>query len=832
MSKCLSLGAARNPSFLLPFLTFLLTGCPRDVVPMSNDAGNDARVNPGSDAGDSGLPDLAPFQCSVVRVGTAGTVIRGSVLLPDRILSPGEVYVDGTGTIRCVDADCSAMSAEATRIECTSAVISPGLINAHDHINYTQGAPYMRTPERYEHRHDWRRGLRGHSDIPARTTSTYEHVAWGELRFVLGGATAVVGEGATVSTRGFIRNLDRNETEGLTNAQVRSETFPLGDATPRLLASGCGYPSIDTATSIVGRPYIGHVSEGIDAEARNEYLCIREGANDLVQSNSSFVHGVALLPPDIAEIARDGASLIWSPRSNVTLYGETAHAQEYARLGVNIALGTDWTPTGSMNMLRELRCADELNRQYYDRAFTDRDLWLMVTRNGAVAMDMDDTLGVIAVGRVADISVFRETNDRRGYRAVVAAEPADVALVLRAGVPLSGDSELVGQIALECDELDVCGAMKRVCAKRETGKTLAELRALNTANYALFFCGVPQNEPSCVPERNATGTLPNPSVLGSSRYTGALTSEDGDGDGIQNAMDNCPRVFNPVRPVDGMMQGNADGDADGDACDPCPLAPNTTECGLPDANDRDGDMVPNATDNCPDRRNTDQADDDADMRGNICDPCPNTANPIPAACPSTVYDVKTGRIAVNADVSFVGVVVTAVYRQGIWVQSDADTMGGAPSADNSAIFIFTSSMPTVAVGDRVNASGKVTDYFGMKQITMVTVTRTASGVVLPAPVVVTDAEITTGGSRAAALEGVLVRIENVTVSAINPPAGAGERDPTNEFVIGATLRVDDFLFLAAPFPAVGATFTSITGVLSFRNGSSKLLPRTAADLVP
>lgn len=38
--------------------------------------------------------------------------------------------------------------------------------------------------------------------------------------------------------------------------------------------------------------------------------------------------------------------------------------------------------------------------------------------------------------------------------------------------------------------------------------------------------------------------------------------------------------------------------------------------------DRDGDGVPNATDNCPDVANADQADEDADTLGDVCDPCP------------------------------------------------------------------------------------------------------------------------------------------------------------------------------------------------------------------
>ncbi|MCU1277878.1 MAG: Metal dependent amidohydrolase, partial [bacterium] len=50
---------------------------------------------------------------------------------------------------------------------------------------------------------------------------------------------------------------------------------------------------------------------------------------------------------------------------------------------------------------------------------------------------------------------------------------------------------------------------------------------------------------------------------------------DADGDGIPDAMDNCPTTFNPIRPVDNGVQPDADGDGRGDACDACPL---TRDC--------------------------------------------------------------------------------------------------------------------------------------------------------------------------------------------------------------------------------------------------------------
>jgi large repetitive protein len=778
------------------------------------------------------LPSLAMGTCAVT-AGTAGTLITGDVLTPGEVFRGGQVLVDATGIIRCVGCDCSAAqgAAAATRVVCPDGVVSPGLINAHDHLTFAQNAPYTRTAERYEHRHDWRRGGRGHTRLSSAGRASNDQVAWGELRFVMGGATSVNGSGGVA---GFLRNLDRGTMDGLGQPVVRYETFPLGDSAGALLASGCGYPSIDTAMEIANvDAYTPHVAEGIGVEARNEFLCIRSGPTDLVAPQSAFVHGVGLLPADISEMATQGTSLIWSPRSNVTLYGDTARVTEYARLGVPIALGSDWIISGSMNMLRELRCADSLDANFFGDFFSDEALWLMATRDAAAALAVDDAIGVIATGRVADLAIFNGAT-HRDHRAVIDAAPGDVTLVLRGGAALYGDASVVRALpgGDACDPLDVCGVGKRVCVSRDLGgRGLAALTNANSTRYPLFFCGEPMNEPSCLPERNAMGSLPNPVVSGSTRYSGVSSAMDMDGDGVPNAMDDCPRVFNPVRPLDNGAQGDADRDGVGDACDPCPLTPDTTACAAPDPNDRDADGTPNERDNCPDARNADQSDRDMDGRGDVCDPCPDAANPDGAACPATVYAIKSAMVAMGSRVTVTGPVVTAVTRNGFFAQvAPGDPAYTAP--ENSGIFVFTGTAPTVTAGDRVTlGNALVADFFGQTQLSGATVTVTARGVALPTPVAATPAEVTTGGVRAAALEGVVVRVADVTVTNPAPMPEGGEVAPTNEFQITGGLRVDDGLFLTTPFPVMDERFASITGVLALSRSNSKLNPRSADDLV-
>ena len=111
---------------------------------------------------------------------------------------------------------------------------------------------------------------------------------------------------------------------------------------------------------------------------------------------------------------------------------------------------------------------------------------------------------------------------------------------------------------------------------------------------------------------------------------------DTDGDGIPDASDNCPTVPNPD-------QADRDGDGVGDACDDCPDTPDPAQldtngdgigdaCSAP-APDRDGDGVPDALDNCPDVANPDQADADGDGAGDACDPCPHDPTCLPPGPP-------------------------------------------------------------------------------------------------------------------------------------------------------------------------------------------------------
>lgn len=561
------------------------------------------------------MPAPATGACTVTS-GDGALRLKGIVLATDTIFTGGEVLVDPSGLIQYVGcsaarpASLSSMAASATKIDCAHGVISPGLINTHDHLSFDHNAPLPATDVRYDHRNDWR-PTSGVVENPSQS-----RMAWSELRQVITGTTSITGSSGIV---GFIRNLDIhgfpayddllwNTFAGEQPRLISYDTFPLEH--PQDFTENAGdcslypdYPDLAGSASS-SDVYLPHIAEGINAAAANEFDCLssseRNGV-DITNDRLVTIHGIALDAHDGRTAAEDRASLVWSPRSNLSLYGNTAPVRMLKSQGVLMTIGTDWVPSGSSTLPRELSCAAEFNGMYLDQAFSDRELWLMATYNPAIALKVDDRIGSLKRGLFGDIAVYDGSTSANPYRAILEANARTTLLVLRrsslpfpfVGGPLYsgsiaefGDADLLrslpptlhdiaaptyGVTAPLCEPISMCGASKMICPLRETWwlpiaglgnrLTLSSLQAANGGSYELFSCGTPTGEPTCTPARRP------------GEYAGARTKTDFDGDGVVDAQDNCRKVFNPVRPMDGGIQPDADGDGRGDACDKCPLDP-------------------------------------------------------------------------------------------------------------------------------------------------------------------------------------------------------------------------------------------------------------------
>jgi Amidohydrolase family len=535
-------------SFGLALVSFtLLVACGRD----SSTGGT------GGHGGAGGAPP--DMSCVVAKEGTSGVAIQATLLMTSGA-SPGEVFIDSTGKIACAGATCSAAPGydTATVIACPSGVLSPGLINAHDHTEFDSAGPIQHGTTRWDHRNGWRKGTGGEMKLSGPPLSMDPAVIAGaEVRGAMGGATSVIGTGGV---HGLLRNLaaypDQTLTEGLTGPTVFFDTFPLGDSNGVELTSGCAYPGPTSSTTAFskGKAYAAHVAEGVNLAAENEFICV-SGSLGLLNAQTAIIHGVGMNAADIQAMAQANAKLIWSPRTNIDLYGNTASVNAFKALGVTIALGTDWLASGSMNMLRELSCADSLNKSYFGNVFSDQELWAMTTKNAAVAARYDSEIGDLQVGLQGDVSLF--TGTTADARAIIDAGVEDVRLVLRGGKPIYGDKTLVSAIDPACEDIDVCGTKKQLCMEG-TGVTLSQVEIAAVSIYPLFFCKdtPPTNEPSCVPYRDT--------------YPDGITATDKDGDGVPDASDICATIFDPARPMDPSGQADVDADGSGDVCDTSP----------------------------------------------------------------------------------------------------------------------------------------------------------------------------------------------------------------------------------------------------------------------
>jgi hypothetical protein len=450
-----------------------------------------------------------------------------------------------------------------------------------------------------------------------------------------------------------------------------------------------------------------------------------------------------------------------------------------------------------------MACVDQLDDAALGDAFSDEDIWRMATINGAVATETEARLGSLEVGKLADLAVFRADAGQL-HRAAITATSDDVLLVVRDGDVLFGEADVVEAIDATCETTDICGAARRICVMREVGTTFAALEAEVLAGaepaYPAELCAAPSDEPTCVPSRPG-------------EYTGP-TVDDPDGDGVTTG-DNCPTVFNPIRPVDGGAQADVDGDGTGDACDATPVGA-----------DLDGDGDLNKSDVCP-FVDDDQADSDGDGKGDACDACPGEANPDVVCFPpgDPIADVQNGTIAEGSTVLLRGVVTSVAYN-GMTIQ-DPDVTSG----EYAGVFVYTFEEPNVAVGDAVVVSGTIDEFFLLTEIVNATFLVTGTGTV-PAPI-----SLTTAQALDERWEGVLVTLTGITTIDIPYSCSADDAGCNDQRL----WELDDAVI--AWDAAWGGTNTEwdaegtglaagepVTGVMTYRFNRRRITPRVAADV--
>ena len=377
----------------------------------------------------------------------------------------GALYIDRDGLIVAVAgaADPPPPGFEqANRVD-TDAVVYPGLIDLHNHIAYNclslWAAPGRSAP--WTARSEWPQDpdylpsitLPVNALCAAAGKAVLKYV---ETKAVIGGVTAI--QGSSKVGRPF---------EGWMVRNVEYETFRTGVVRVRqavfALEKEKEFRKVKRQLD-AGDTFIYHLSEGTDPALRAEYEAM--GAHGCIAPRFVGIHCTALADPQFADWTSRGGSVVWSPFSNLWLYGATTDVAAARARGLRLCLGSDWAPSGTKSLLGELKVADLYNRSELGGLFSDLDLCRMVTCNPADALGWEDRIGRLRAGLRGDFMVVDRIEDDV-YRNLVLALERDVRLVAINGYPMYGVSSLMTAAAAVSPEPISVGGVDRVVSLRD-----------------------------------------------------------------------------------------------------------------------------------------------------------------------------------------------------------------------------------------------------------------------------------------------------------------------------------------------------------------------------
>jgi 5-methylthioadenosine/S-adenosylhomocysteine deaminase len=418
-----------------------------------------------------------------------------------KVLPDGIVYIEHGGIVAVQERAKPAPAGFAgVPVVDSGGTIFPGLMELHNHLSYNALPLWSPVPKRFRHRDQWSIHKDYRPNISGPMTVIGEHrgasgqpehlpalVRYVECKCLLGGVTTTQGlmlasnAGIRRYYRGLIRNVEQTDDPALAEAQGRIADVDAKDARHFL-----------TRLKKEDSCFLLHLSEGVtdparpgDSIARKHFLAL-EIARGEWALNDVFtgIHAAGLLPEDFDVLASKGASIVWSPFSNLLLYGGTARVEAARASGVTIGLGSDWSPTGSKNLLGELKVALLYSRHALGGLFTARDLVAMATRDAARILKWDGALGTIASGARADLLVVDgSTGDP--YDALIRAKETDIHLVMINGVARYGTPVLMAPLAPEDQTIKVAGQLRRLFLKQDTADPDVAPVSLANATTAL-----------------------------------------------------------------------------------------------------------------------------------------------------------------------------------------------------------------------------------------------------------------------------------------------------------------------------------------------------------
>jgi 5-methylthioadenosine/S-adenosylhomocysteine deaminase len=386
-------------------------------------------------------------------------ILRGTVVTFNEsgdVINDGFVCVDEKKIVQVTAKEGEILGSfdGVTKID-TDGYIYPGLMDLHNHLPF-DFLPLWKIEgnKPFKDRYEWPRLKRYELEIstPANLLAIIngvELVKYCEVKSLIGGVTTIDGYSKFKGTYSawLLRNV---------------EVEPFGSLEPPIFQSVQPIRPdefLDYSKKMdKGDAFIYHLAEGISTELVKEFDDLKN--HGLLRDKLVAIHCNALGKKHFVDFGQKGVTLVWSPLSNLLLYGSTAKVIYAKKNGVLICLGSDWSPTGSKNLLWELKVADLINKRGLGKIFSDKELVDMVIINPAKAIRWDDRVGRIAPNYVADILVTQRLN-KNPYRSLIKATEKNIRLVAIEGRPRFGDFDLLDNLGVIDYEIFQIGSTKK-----------------------------------------------------------------------------------------------------------------------------------------------------------------------------------------------------------------------------------------------------------------------------------------------------------------------------------------------------------------------------------
>ncbi|HET7487591.1 MAG TPA: hypothetical protein VFJ85_06640 [Acidimicrobiales bacterium] len=366
----------------------------------------------------------------------------------------GRVWIGDDGLVAAVTRSGQAAPSGfdgAPVVDVGGDLVLPGFVDLHSHIGYNTLPLWTQPGEAapYAHRDIWPNRKTYKPDVawPAWTLSNAAPetmYAYVQTRALAGGTTAIQGWPAASRppTNRLVRSVDDDQVGPLRDPVAVSLQALEKEQLQRRAKEVLG----------TGRSFVYHLAEGqvgslaardFDAMSGPGWTCLKPG---FVAIHANALDAAAFrtwAQKAEAPAGSTAGTVVWSPLSNLWLYGSTTAVPDVRAAGIGVALGTDWGPSGTKNQLGEIKVA-RVWSDHQGWGLTDADLVRMITTTpgDALARAWKVPVGRLVPGGLGDVAVL----SRRGgdvWHDVVAARDADVSLVVVGGRPRFGTAALL-----------------------------------------------------------------------------------------------------------------------------------------------------------------------------------------------------------------------------------------------------------------------------------------------------------------------------------------------------------------------------------------------------